>query len=477
MVEATAQENEADLAVNDSSAFLVFSSKEDLTKTIEMIKNGSSSSAAKKVMAAGTRSAEISSVSKTTDFVSLLEANKQRCLAKLTQAQLDSVNNDEDDLEFCMADSVIADYEFAQLLNSSREIQVNDTVYKYYGNGVAFTPATNARMLKSIDKEVSAIEVTEHTAGKVQNINGNVQFVPYAYKVQVEESPARVSPQNQTRESLTLQNGVVIPANDIRDVNYDSKGDGGWLHRTWNNLWGRNVLAINKFNKHKRLRLGFYDQNYIVYANIGTLMKMQKKVCGIWWNCKADEIRVGWTAIELKYSFPKPVISYINPNLTATSATEADYPGFMKNKFPFKNEEAVLFHLPFLSYDLTVKDINKFLKAGIKAAAKQGPKYLQSLINSTKTSQQGLYSAKNEVMYVVTGPEEIGNKGKRTLEKKFYAKWFPGTYVFGFGYNGSFNLKSVNFDGGNSTKLARGIVYGAVKYKGRWLAARITKDN
>lgn len=102
---------------------------------------------------------------------------------------------------------------------------------------------------------------------------------------------------------------------------------------------------------------------------------------------------------------------------------------------------------------------------------------MQSLINSTKTSQQGLYSAKNEVMYVVTGPEEIGNKGKRTLEKKFYAKWFPGTYVFGFGYNGSFNLKSVNFDGGNSTKLARGIVYGAVKYKGRWLAARITKDN
>ncbi len=32
------------------------------------------------------------------------------------------------------------------------------------------------------------------------------------------------------------------------------------------------------------------------------------------------------------------------------------------------------------------------------------------------------------------------------------------------------------FEEGKSTKLSRGIVYGAVKYNGKWLAARITKE-
>lgn len=31
-------------------------------------------------------------------------------------------------------------------------------------------------------------------------------------------------------------------------------------------------------------------------------------------------------------------------------------------------------------------------------------------------------------------------------------------------------------DGGKSTKLSSGTVYGAVKYNGKWLAARITKS-
>ena len=74
----------------------------------------------------------------TMQFLSLPNANKQKYLARFTQAQIDSINTDEDSLEFCMSDSIIADDNFAQLLNVTREIEVDDTVYKYYGNGVAF---------------------------------------------------------------------------------------------------------------------------------------------------------------------------------------------------------------------------------------------------------------------------------------------------------------------------------------------------
>lgn len=37
-------------------------------------------------------------------------------------------------------------------------------------------------------------------------------------------------------------------------------------------------------------------------------------------------------------------------------------------------------------------------------------------------------------------------------------------------------MKNVTLDGGKSTALHRGIVYGAIKYDNKWLGARITKD-
>ena len=70
-------------------------------------------------------------------FVSLAEANRQKVMESLTPEQLDSIRNDDEDLEFCPSDSVIADIRFSQLLNANREIQVGDSIYKYFDNGVA----------------------------------------------------------------------------------------------------------------------------------------------------------------------------------------------------------------------------------------------------------------------------------------------------------------------------------------------------
>ncbi|EGN56024.1 hypothetical protein PRBRB14_04010 [Hallella multisaccharivorax DSM 17128] len=133
-------------------------------------------------------------------------------------------------------------------------------------------------------------------------------------------------------------------------------------------------------------------------------------------------------------------------------------------------------YVPFTSYNIKVKNVNSLLKSGIKSLVNKGTKKLKDYINSTPDDQRGLYSVDNSALYVVTGADEFGKTRAKTFDKKFYAKWFPGIYVFGFSYNGSFNLKSISMDGGKSTKLSSGTVYGAVKYKGKWLAARITKS-
>lgn len=457
-----------------NSVFLVFSSKNELAETISKMKDGYKYIATR--TSNNVSDETISESSGTEQFVSLLEANKQEVMSSLSTEQLDSINNDEDDLEFCPSDSIIADYEFAQLLNASREIQVNDTVYKYYGNGVAYTEQSNADELAEIDSVVSNIPVTDETLGTTIAINDDITFVPYSYK-EIEDSDKIVSTRAiSNAESLTLKNGVTIPPDDIRDIDYDGKSDGGWFHRLWNGFWGKNVIAINEFNGHKRLRFGFYDQNYIIYANIGTTMKMQKKMCGFWWNCKADEIRVGWSAIELKYTFPSPVIKYLNPNVEPSKAVNTDYPSWLRHNFPFRNENSVLFYIPFTSYNVKIKDVNSLLKSGLKSILNSGTKELKSYINSTPEEQRGLYAVDSYVLYVISGADEFETTKARSLTKKFYTKWFPGTYEVSFSYNGGFQLKSVTMDGGTKTQLSSGTVYGAVKYKGKWLAARITKS-
>lgn len=53
----------------------------------------------------------------------------------------------------------------------------------------------------------------------------------------------------------------------------------------------------------------------------------------------------------------------------------------------------------------------------------------------------------------------------------------PGTYEFGFSLGSSIKLVKVAFSGNDGVELYRGVVFGAIKYDGKWLAARITKNS
>ncbi|WP_042371640.1 hypothetical protein [Bacteroides neonati] len=452
---------------------LVFSSNSELKDVINQLKDGIS------LTNLHTRAITTEQLSTTSEsrFRSLLVVNKEKCLAKLSIVQLDSIRNDEEQLEYCPEDSVIADMQFAQLVNASREIQVGETVYKYLDNGVAYTQAENVKELNGIEKKAQFITVDPQSEPKEIALTDNVKFVAMPYKQVVTEEETSVATTRAIGESLALKNGVNIPASSIRDVNYYEKGDGNWFNRTWNGLWGRNIVAINKFSSKRKLTMNFYDQNYIIYANIGTELKMQKKVCGIWWNIEAQEIRQGWTAVELKYTFPSPIISKMPTNPFTKPATyKPELPAFMKHNFPFQDEEALLLHVPFTSYDLTNKNLNQAFMAGLNIAKSKASSYLKKQINGTKSSQVGLFSVNNDVIYVITGADEKGTNRRRSLETKFYSKWFPGTYVIGFSVGDGVDVKNVTLDGGKSTALHRGIVYGAIKYDNKWLGARITKD-
>lgn len=453
----------------EDTPFLTFSSKQELNEAIDLIKEGFSPEVAR---IRGTRA--ISASPKQMSFESLLEANKRRCFASLTPAQLDSIKNDKDGLEYCMSDSIIADYEFAQMLNSYREIQVGDSVYRFFENGVAYTDKHNAPKLRcpKVEQDVQNMTTDLINVGPHPiPIDTNMYFIPHNYKA--EEAPLYVD----NRDPIQLKNGIVIPKEDIRDVDFDSKGDGGWIHYAWGRIWGKNILAIKKFRRHYRMRLGVYDQSYIVYANIGVEMKMQKKRCGLWWNCKAQEIRLGWTAVELSHSMPKTFKSIIYPDMAPKEILKQPYPDLIKRKnYPFTNEERILFHVPIADYDFTVKDANKLFMSGIKYLAENGNQFIRGKVRNPGSN--GIYAVDEKMVYIVTGPDEVSKSNARTFEKVFLSRFLIKEFEFNFGYGGFFKLNSIKIKLDDiKTKLGRCSIYGAVKFDDQWLGARITKKD
>lgn len=149
----------------------------------------------------------------------------------MSVAQLDSIRNDEGGLEYCPEDSVIADMQFAQLVNEAREIQIGETVYKYLGNGVAYTQAVNVKGMNGIEKKVELITNDPEAEPKEIGLTSSVKFVAMLYKRIVTEEDTQATA-CEMGEGLSLRNAVYLPASSIRDVNYNSKEKGNWFHRT-----------------------------------------------------------------------------------------------------------------------------------------------------------------------------------------------------------------------------------------------------
>lgn len=415
-------------------------------------------------------------------FVSLLEADRRRVLDSLNPEQLAEVEKLE--LEYEPSDSVIADVQFAMLLNANREIQVGNTIYKYYPNGVAQVTESHQSELQNIDNKTATLIVTPENEGQTINIDNHATFTFINYALHKDicddeqtygnggaisggaDSNADWNPGDNP---LILRDGRVVPESCVRVIDYNTMNDGGWFHQFWTGIFGKNVVAINHFSGHKKLTMHFYDQNYLIYSKIGTSLKMQEKKFGIWWNVSADELIQGWETVTLEYELPKPIppSTFTHPDIANPTITTW-------SPFPFRNERTLLFHIPIIDYDLTTRDLNRAFKTAATKAFNAASAWSKLSVKSS--DEIGLMCEKDRYAYIIHGPYEKNAYKRGSIESKFYAKWFPGEYQLHFSFGSSVKLKKVTFDPNDHVKLYRGSVYGAILYKGQWKAARIIKN-
>jgi hypothetical protein len=415
----------------------------------------------------------------TSTFLSLLDLKHNEDLAHLTESDWEIINSDPEGLVYEPEDYVLYDLYLSSVVNDKREIQVGNVVYKYATESIYYVDVKDYCLLANIKENT-----------KPENISDS--RISICSPITDEKLPSVKASSNSTLAGtpLTLANGVTIPASNIRDLNYNDRGDANAVSDFFTGLLGAKTVAVNKYSSNRRMLVTFYEQDYLIYKSIGTQAKMQKKVLGIWWNIDAQEIRVGWDVVELKEkldasfsNIPKPqFIPLSYPN--ATNPYEKSAPTWMQKDFPF-SKDYLFISVPFTDYEARIKG-STALKSGLQQLKSFADKSVKSYMKSKNTtkvpSNMGIFAVSPalEARYVIGSSEDSKTK-KSSLEKKFLSEWFGGTYVIGYGtdpFTPTFNFSKFNVNlKGNKTSLGLGSVYGAVKYDNKWLAGRIIKTN
>ncbi len=443
------------------SGRLVFPSKESVQQAIEYLKAGNELFPVQVRSFIGGSTPLDTSVQigggGNVGFNSLYMINRYNYMNSLTDAERAIIENDEDGLTYCMPDSVIEDFYFSKLVNEAREIEVEDSVYKYFKTGVAVVHKDNAEVL---------VNLTQQDFNVLENGTYGIRcIIPDIPEPETPSGPPSIN----ISGGLTLKDGTVIPQSNVRTVDYFDEGDGGWFHNLWTGIWGRSTVVTNHFSNDRRMRLSFYDQDYKIYSSIGTEVNMQKKVLGIWWNTKAQDIRSGWDAVEVKYDLEAPLMQTIAPELSRYGATPDDVK-YTHHAFPFQNTNVVLLDLPF-GIDVTTGDLNNLINAAISTAGSE----LSSLING-HNGGVGAFHLQNNYYYAICGPWEEAVTNTHTVENKFVSECLIENFEIGFRGIGSLFSFFMNIECSEAPMLSRGAVYGAVKYNGQWLGAIIVKN-
>jgi hypothetical protein len=394
------------------------------------------------------------------DFVSLYQKNYDSLRSLITDEEFALAT--AEGLEIDFEDDVIADEYFAQLLNEDREIQMGNEIYKFIPEGILITNEEYADLLSLNAKS-----------------NEKVRFISVDYKPQQNTIQTKST---VATTSLTLYDGTVIPASDIRDEVYGGRGDASKFNYWLTNklLSGVNTIVEHNFDSKHRMKLRVHAQNYILWEIVGSTCKMQKKTLGIWWRIKAEEIRLGWTAVQIGYKFEEDTELNIPKKSNDPKYPIPEQPKWYKTRFPFKNEDYVIFRAPFNLFDIKVGDINSLLKQGVNELIKEVKSTLSDLNkNSNDTKNVGLFSTRTYEVINLIGPNENVDRNTGKEDQDFYLKWCSGQFQIGYKTTGGFKWSnfSVKASAVTNVELKRGVIYGAVKWNGKWKAARISVNN
>lgn len=280
---------------------------------------------------------------------------------------------------------------FAKLLNSNREIQLNDSVYKITEFG---TLRTNQLNRKKLDLAYKTLKADTTIVLK------DADFIPVIKDVELHPYKEVLVSSNDA-PSMTRTVATDIPSNNFKHYTTKSKTV---LGKILGGIFGDRSVKHNEFMSKKRVNGSLYSYNYLVYYETGCFVSMSRKRGGVfkcingWKDIKADELFMQYKGIvmELNLDVPKGLLPSMPTNKKPEIASYSD--------MRIQGIDKVVHNtVDIFGYNVKEKDLYKFIG--------QGSKQIFSLLKSCLGNSDELerhYGANGQVPAVrILTPDKV----------------------------------------------------------------------
>jgi len=404
-------------------------------------------------------------------------------------------------------DSLIEDQLFSQVVNSTGELEVENTVYKITPNGTFAVQASSlaalngmldangmlqaqyANSLTPVDSENGFYKVNGNTYlydtyGKVRGITSVNSTVP------TEGSNPRPGGRPDRGNGFptspnTVINTVPYKNMDITPFNSKYTIAGKFLQ----SIFGDAKYKYFAGTPDRRLKVNFYSRNWLVYASTGVRAVIQKKTSlglfSVWGPVEnKDEMRLGWTPLVLKLDIPAVTMPNTTPPKDPLDVAgkmlkshikiklgDQEYTGIqvsdvidVDNAFPFlpSNWRTQINDLTF--------DVNAFIKEQADNQVDAFFKTIKSKIGYTSPSNKIAFVKNDRLMIDKDEQTHTASQGNGVMSRTFDFN----TAIVGFSTKGD-NTTYI-FKPAKTIEVISGSCYAIGKLNGEWLGIAVVKQ-
>jgi hypothetical protein len=219
----------------------------------------------------------------------------------------DEIINNIDDLE-----EIIGDEAYASFLNSSAEVQVGDSIFKYTDVGLFIVKDTEYPRLdtyletRAISKDLlvpTPIETQEQIHNEIPNggttnLGNGLVYFRAPFEIDNSFTPA-MKGNNQSTHELSFS---ATDAEMTRFVSNLLPCDG--RRGLFGNLFGANKICIDEYENRRRIKTKAFAYNFGLAYHTGVKVKHQYKGwTGIWRKEDVEILSMGILAAQFEYDF------------------------------------------------------------------------------------------------------------------------------------------------------------------------------
>ena len=185
---------------------------------------------------------------------------------------------------------------FARLLNSNREIRLNDSIYKITEFGTLTTSAKDRLKLDDAYSSLKAYSLSTDILTPKFSLAPGVVFTPYDNYTQ-DSSP---------KSKTTAEN---LPTERFKHYSAESKT---FVGKIIGKVLGDRSVKHDEFMKKRRVNGSLYSYNYLVYHETGCFVSMSKKRGGLfkfingWKDIPAEELFMQYKGLVLEMNVKVP---------------------------------------------------------------------------------------------------------------------------------------------------------------------------